>query len=552
MTRPGSNGSGRAACHRLAAGAGGRAPSGHPSGLLTPALLEQVRERSRITDLFNPAELRKAGREFVARCPWHDDRRPSLTVSPQRNRVHCFVCGKGTDAIGWLQERQGLSFQEAVLELARQSGVRIDAGDPEAQRRFEQEWQERRQLQARRADQRQRFHQALLDQLEHGGAGADYLQARGLSAETARTWQLGVAEGRLLIPLNDPSGRTVAFCGRAMADQEPKYRNSTADLLFQRNGLVFGLDQAAETIRQTGTALLVEGPVDVIQLHQAGYRHAVACLGTSVSPLQLQLLQRHGMKQLLLALDGDSAGQAATERLLVQLQVQLVNGDLSALVLPLPDGQDVDGLLCSQGPRAVERLLASAQHWLEWRLERLLAPLIATGDGPGLAVLQAVEREGQALANALPEGVLRQRAEQRLAHALDATPGAGSNTTPLAALPAAGLEVSTARQRAERRVLRLFIHAPQCRELLSCLTLQDPSCRVALEWLSSLAVVAVDGALAPMAGRLAAEVPGAIGAVLAQAAAPGPEVLAVLQRDPQGELQALLDLLEPMGTLDHD
>ena len=101
-------------------------------------------------------------------------------------------------------------------------------------------------------------------------------------------------------------------------------------------------------------------------------------------------------------------------------------------------------------------------------------------------------------------------------------------------------------------MLRLFIHAPQCRELLSCLTLQDPSCRVALEWLSSLAVVAVDGALAPMAGRLAAEVPGAIGAVLAQAAAPGPEVLAVLQRDPQGELQALLDLLEPVGTLDHD
>jgi hypothetical protein len=110
------------------------------------------------------------------------------------------------------------------------------------------------------------------------------------------------------------------------------------------------------------------------------------------------------------------------------------------------------------------------------------------------------------------------------------------------------MEVSTARQRAERRVLRLFIHAPQCRELLSCLALEAPTCRVALEWLSSLAVVAVDGALEAMAGRLAAEVPGAVGAALAQAAAPGPEVLAVLQRDPQGELQALLDLLEPMGS----
>ena len=123
-------------------------------------------------------------------------------------------------------------------------------------------------------------------------------------------------------------------------------------------------------------------------------------------------------------------------------------------------------------------------------------------------MLEAVGRAGHALAEALPEEVLRQRAE--------------------------------------RRVLRLFIHAPQCRELLSCLALQDPACRVALEWLSSLAVLAVDGALAPMTGRLAAEVPGAVGAVLAQAAGPGPELLAVLQRDPQGELQALLDVLEPV------
>ena len=97
--------------------------------VITPALLEQVRERARIVDLFSPAELRKAGSEYIATCPWHEDRRPSLTVSPKRNRVHCFVCGKGTDAIGWLQDRQGLSFQEAVLELARRTGVSVAGGD---------------------------------------------------------------------------------------------------------------------------------------------------------------------------------------------------------------------------------------------------------------------------------------------------------------------------------------------------------------------------------------------------------------------------------------
>ena len=107
--------------------------------------------------------------------------------------MHCFVCGKGTDAIGWLQDRQGMTFQEAVLELARRTGVSVAEGDPEAQARFEQEWRERRQLMAQRTEQRTQFHQALLQELEQGGAGADYLQARGISPETARRWQLGFA-----------------------------------------------------------------------------------------------------------------------------------------------------------------------------------------------------------------------------------------------------------------------------------------------------------------------------------------------------------------------
>jgi len=514
--------------------------------LLTPALLESVRERARITALFGPGELRKAGREFVTRCPWHNDRRPSLTVSPQRNRVHCFVCGKGTDAIGWLQERQGLSFQEAVLELARRTGVSVVEGDPAAQQRIEQEWRERRRLQAWRREQRTQFHQALQQQLEQGGEAAHYLNVRGISADTARTWQLGVAAGRLVIPLNDPAGQAVGFCGRAMGDQLPRYRNSSGDLLFQRNGLVFGLDQAAAAIRREGTALLVEGPLDVIQLHQAGFQQAVACLGTSVSALQLQLLQRHGMKQLLIALDGDSAGQAATERLLQQLQPELIRGQLGAAVVSLPEGQDADGLLRHQGAPALEGLLASAQHWLEWRLDRLLAPLTAAGALPALATLQAIERDGQALVQQLPEGVLRQRGVQRLAQALQAPAGwvasAATRSQPLQ-LPLAAL---TARQRAERRVLRLFIHAPACRELLSCLALQDPACRVALEWLRNLALVAADGAISTLALQLAGHVTGAAGALIAQAAAPGPDVIAVLQREPQAELQVLLDGLEPV------
>jgi DNA primase len=511
--------------------------------------LESVRERAQITDLFGPAELKKSGREFLARCPWHDDRRPSLSVSPTRNRVHCFVCGKGTDAIGWLQDRQGLSFQEAVLELARRTGVSVAEGDPEAQARFEQEWRERRQLMAQRSEQRAQFHQALLQQLEQGGAGADYLQARGITSETARTWQLGFAGGRLVISLNDASGQTVGFCGRATGNQEPKYRNSTNDLLFQRNGVVFGLDQAAEAIRKEGTALLVEGPLDVIQLHQAGFTNAVACLGTSVSDLQLQLLQRQGMKHLLIALDGDRAGQAATERQLEQLQPQLVAGGLSASVAQLPEGQDADGLLHSQGASAIEGLLAGGKHWLEWRLDRLLAPLIASNGKASLETLQAVERDGQALVEQLPEGVLRRSAEQRLEMALR---GGGEQETGTLPPPVAVVDPSaaTARRRAERRALTLFVHAVDCRTLLQCLSFQDHACLAAMEWLSSLAVVAVDGAIAPMALQLAGQLQGAVGSALAQAADPGADVIGVLQREPQAELQALLEVLEPISPLE--
>ncbi|WP_010316418.1 DNA primase [Synechococcus sp. CB0205] len=547
--------SGMAAPHRVIGGAARRAPSGHPSGhptgrpagLLTPAVLESVRERAQVTDLFGPTELQKSGREFVTRCPWHDDRRPSLSVSPTRNRVHCFVCGKGTDAIGWLQDRQGLSFQEAVLELARRTGVSVAEGDPEAQEQFEQEWRERRQLMAKRSEQRAQFHLELVQQLEQGGDGADYLQARGISAYTARAWHLGFAGGRLVIPLNDASGQTAGFCGRAIGNQEPKYRNSTNDLLFQRNGVVFGLDQAVEAIRKEGTALLVEGPLDVIQLHQAGLTNAVACLGTSVSALQLQLLQRQGMKHLLVALDGDRAGQAATDKLLEQLQPQLVAGGLSASVVQLPEGQDADGLLRSQGASAIEGLLVGAKHWLEWRLDRLLAPLTACTGEASLETLQAVERDGQALVEQLPDGVLRRSAEQRLEMALRRSGEQESGTLP-SAMAVAEPCSATARRRAERRALTLFVHAAECRTLLQCLSFQDHACRAAMEWLGSLAVVAVDGAIAPMALQLAGQLQGAVGAALAQAADPGADVMGVLQREPQAELQALLDLLEPVAS----
>jgi hypothetical protein len=193
-------------------------------------------------------------------------------------------------------------------------------------------------------------------------------------------------------------------------------------------------------------------------------------------------------------------------------------------------------------------LIASARHWLEWRLDRLLAPLATSKSEPALETLQAIEQAGQALVEQLPDGVLRRSAEQRLNQALQ---GQSDQTAAIQAKPqsiAALIEpcTATARQRAEHRALRLFIHATECRELLGCLSLQDPACRVAMEWMSSLALVAVDGSIASMALQLVGELPGAVGGAIAQAVDPGPDVIALLQRDPQVELQALLEVLEPV------
>ena len=275
-----------------------------------------MRERARITDLFPQADLRRRGSEFLTLCPWHQDSNASLTVSPRTNRVHCFVCNKGADPIAWLQERQGLSFCEAVEELARRYAIPLPEQDPEAAAKAEAERQERQRLRQWRSRQEEEFHQALISDLGAAGTAARYLEQRGISPETAITWRLGLNAIRLMLPIRDGQGRCCGFSGRSLNGEEPKYRNSSGDLLFQKSQLLFGLDRATEAIRRSGEALLVEGPLDVIQLHQAGLDNAVAALGTAVTLEQLQRLQRSGTKRLWLAYDGDSAGVNATARLI--------------------------------------------------------------------------------------------------------------------------------------------------------------------------------------------------------------------------------------------
>jgi DNA primase len=568
----------------------------HTSQAIPDSLLEAVRERAEITDLFPPAELRRRGSEFLTLCPWHQDSNASLTVSPRTNRVHCFVCNRGADPIGWLQDRQGLSFREAVEELARRYAIPVPEQDPEAEARAEAERRERQRLLDWRSQQEDQFHQALKADLPASGPAARYLQERCISADTATAWRLGLNAQRLMLPIRDGQGRCCGFSGRSLNGEEPKYRNSSGDLLFQKSQLLFGLDRAADAIRRSGEALLVEGPLDVIQLHQAGFDHTVAALGTAITIEQLQRLMRSGCRRLWLAYDGDKAGIQATSRLISLARQLLLKGDLDLLVVPLPAGEDPDSLLRGQGADSLRACLTGGQHWLTWELDRLLAGLQRNPED--LSVMQHCERQGAELLAQLPKGTLRIKAEQRLQQALGVIPQATPRHPPGGAavrqaqrgqceqgLPPAAPEQPTHQQsdaeqdsveqgplqsnalvpHAERRALRLFLCNPGLREVLSVLELSDPLHREAMGclWCLEQRLLGKESGGNRRSGGNAsrAQADGLRAAVIAAMPSMDPPLAQLLRllvhcgqpvreklaAQPEAEMMWILDVLEPVG-----
>jgi DNA primase len=445
-----------------------------------------------------------------------------------------------------------------------------------------------------RSRQEEEFHQALISDLGAAGTAARYLEQRGISPETAIAWRLGLNGNRLMLPIRDAMGRCCGFSGRSLNGEEPKYRNSSGDLLFQKSQLLFGLDRGADAIRRSGEALLVEGPLDVIQLHRAGLDNAVAPLGTAVTIEQLQRLQRSGTKRLWLAYDGDTAGANATARLITLARPLLLRGDLDLLVVPVPPGEDPDSLLRSQGISGLRACLAQGRHWLIWELDRLLAELQHNPDD--LSALQRCEREGADLLAQLPPGALRRKAEQRLREALGGLPlaahrasqsGGGLRVTQggEAGRKTKAIEAITPQrdhreggeqaqsdasvQQAERRALRLFLCNPGLREVLSVLELADPLQREAMGWLWCLkqrltgrdSAATVAGSDPSHCSNQVIQGDGLRTAViaampsmdppLAQLLSPllhcGEPVRAKLAAHPEPELMCILDVLEPVG-----
>jgi DNA primase len=382
---------------------------------LSPAFLDELRMRTSLSTLIGKTiKVTKAGREYKACCPFHNEKTPSFTINDEKGFYHCFGCGAHGDAIRWMTDQRGLPFMEAVKELAAAASMDVPAADPRA---------------AKRAEAAKGLHDAMAaaqsffeEQLGgiDGGEARAYLQKRGIKDATRRTFGFGFSpdgrgrlktalkdfgdpmlveagllidpealeqgnakkrdsydrfRGRLMLPIRDIRGRVIAFGGRILGTGEPKYLNSPDTPLFDKGRTLYNIDRASPASRQTDRVIVVEGYMDVIALAQAGFGDAVAPLGTALTEHQIERLWKM-VEVPILCFDGDSAGQKAAIRAATRA-LPLLRPGHSLCFATLPPGQDPDDLLRASGPRAMEAVLDAAEPLIErlWTHELTVAPL---------------------------------------------------------------------------------------------------------------------------------------------------------------------------------
>ena len=375
---------------------------------LSPAFLDELRMRTSLSTLIGrTVKVQKAGREYKACCPFHNEKTPSFTINDEKGFYHCFGCGAHGDAIRWMTDQRGLPFMEAVKELAAAAGMEVPAPDPRMAQRAEKAKGLHDVMGAA-----QTFFEEQLDGIE-GSEARDYLQRRGISEATRRAFGFGYSpdgrgrlkaalkhfgepmlieagllidpdgeretydrfRGRLMLPIRDIRGRAIAFGGRILGAGEPKYLNSPDTPLFDKGRTLYNIDRASPASRQSGRVIVVEGYMDVIALAQAGFGEAVAPMGTALTEQQIERLWKMADVPIL-CFDGDAAGQKAAIRA-AHRALPLLRPGMSLAFATLPMGQDPDDLIRAEGPAAVEAVLNTAEPLVDrlWKHEQGAAPL---------------------------------------------------------------------------------------------------------------------------------------------------------------------------------
>ncbi|MEO3706202.1 DNA primase [Trichormus azollae] len=381
---------------------------------LHPDTIEEVKHRADIVDVVSEyVVLRKRGKVFVGLCPFHDEKSPSFTVSPSKQMYYCFGCRAAGNAIKFVMDLRKYQFTEVVLDLARRYQVPIKTLEPEQREELQRQLSLREQLYQVLASTAQFYQHALRQSL--GQKAMQYLQEhRQLKAETIQQFGLGYApagwetlhrylvEGkhypvqllekaglikprkdgggyydvfrdRLMIPIRDIQGRIIAFGGRTLTEEQPKYLNSPETELFSKGKTLFALDHAKDGISKLDQAVVVEGYFDAIALHAAGINNAVASLGTALSIEQVRLLLRYtDSKQLVLNFDADKAGINAAERAIGEIATLAYKGEVQLKILNIPHGKDADEYLHSHTAEEYQQLLANAPLWLNWQIAEII------------------------------------------------------------------------------------------------------------------------------------------------------------------------------------
>jgi DNA primase len=361
-------------------------------------LVNRVKDATDLLALVGQAvKLRKSGAAWSGLCPFHSERSPSFHVVPDKGFYHCFGCGKHGDAFSWLMEREGLSFPEALEQLARQAGIEMSKFKERPKEELDQEARLRAALEAAQAfyeaqllghgDARRYLRDTrgitdafaseagfgvapdgwdkLITHLRGKGFSAELLEQAGLASRSERGNQIDFLRNRLTLPIQDARGRIVAFGGRAFGDEKPKYLNTRETALFKKGETLFGFHRAKGVMRDG--ALVVEGYFDVLQLHQQGIHSAVAPLGTALTEEHLKQIGRF-TKRLVLCFDGDAAGRRAMDK---SLRMALPAG-FEVRLLELPQGEDPDTWCLRLGAEAFKDLLRRAPDWTAYVIQRAL------------------------------------------------------------------------------------------------------------------------------------------------------------------------------------
>ena len=417
------------------------------AGLIPQSFIDDMLDRLDIVDVVDSrVKLRKTGKNYSACCPFHDEKTPSFTVSPEKQFYYCFGCGASGNALGFVMDYERLSFPEAVESLARLTGLEVP-------REVQTEAQEKREQEKRSIytllEKADGFYQQQLRHHPSKHLAVNYLKNRGLDGKTAKTYGVGFAppgwdnllktlatndedkhlliEGgmlihqeqekklydrfrhRIMFPIRDTRGRVIGFGGRVLGDDKPKYLNSPETPVFHKGQELYGLFEARLAYRELPRLLVVEGYMDVVSLAQFGISYGVATLGTACGPDHLDRAFKY-TNEVVFCFDGDKAGRSAAQRAL-EASIECMTDGRTVKFLFLPEGEDPDTLVRQIGPDKFERMIELAVPFEDYLFDAVAEGLnIRTMEGRA-----TFSKRAAPLLERLPKGVFRELMFESLA-----------------------------------------------------------------------------------------------------------------------------------------